>query len=105
MDKQPSLVYKNIAHSATPSLAKPRVCVGPHPIGNQIGNLCEVVFQPNGNPTPMSRTRSERSAGGACQQCQECETKCPQNILISQWMPYIADVLGRGKAYDPAVRF
>ena len=41
----------------------------------------------------------------ACQQCEDCETKCPQNILISQWMPYVRDVLGRDKVYDPLVTF
>jgi uncharacterized protein len=32
-----------------------------------------------------------------CIACQECESKCPQNIPISQWMPIVDGVLGEGK--------
>lgn len=39
----------------------------------------------------------------SCIQCRECEDKCPQNIPISDWMPYAHEVLGEGKDYDPAV--
>jgi predicted aldo/keto reductase-like oxidoreductase len=35
----------------------------------------------------------------ACLQCLECETKCPQNIPISEWMPVIHEVLGEDKPY------
>lgn len=34
-----------------------------------------------------------------CLQCGECETKCPQGIPISQWMPMIHSVLGEGKPF------
>jgi len=53
----------------------------------------------------LGKREGETALAEACQQCEDCETKCPQNILISQWMPYVRDVLGRGKAYDPAVTF
>jgi hypothetical protein len=36
----------------------------------------------------------------ACVQCRECEPKCPQSIRISQWMPFIDDVLGHGMSYS-----
>ncbi|MBE0696370.1 MAG: aldo/keto reductase [Anaerolineaceae bacterium] len=32
-----------------------------------------------------------------CIACQDCESKCPQNILISQWMPIVDGVLGQDK--------
>jgi uncharacterized protein len=32
-----------------------------------------------------------------CIACQECESKCPQNILISQWLPVVDGVLAEGK--------
>jgi predicted aldo/keto reductase-like oxidoreductase len=34
-----------------------------------------------------------------CIQCRECEEKCPQHILISEWMPIVDDVLGQGAGY------
>lgn len=34
-----------------------------------------------------------------CIQCGECETKCPQGILISELMPIMHQVLGEGQAY------
>ena len=38
---------------------------------------------------------------GACIQCRECESKCPQHIYISEWMPTVHEVLGEGKPYPP----
>jgi hypothetical protein len=34
-----------------------------------------------------------------CTGCKECESKCPQNIPISRWMPVIHEVMGEGKPY------
>ena len=34
-----------------------------------------------------------------CIQCQECESKCPQKIAISDWMPVVEEVLGLGREY------
>ncbi|MCP4538776.1 MAG: aldo/keto reductase [Chloroflexi bacterium] len=34
-----------------------------------------------------------------CVQCGECETKCPQSIPISEWMPVIHSVLGEGQPF------
>lgn len=47
-----------------------------------------------------TRMPEERRAS-ACIQCRECEDKCPQSILISQWMPLVHAVLGEGQTYDP----
>ncbi|TAK35226.1 MAG: aldo/keto reductase [Chloroflexota bacterium] len=37
----------------------------------------------------------------ACIACRECEEKCPQHIPISDWMPIVDNVLGKGADYDP----
>ena len=42
---------------------------------------------------------SDDSKAAQCVQCQECEDKCPQKILISQWMPVLEEVLGLGRPY------
>jgi len=41
----------------------------------------------------------EENRASACIQCRECEEQCPQNILISEWMPIVHQVLGEGQAY------
>lgn len=43
----------------------------------------------------------EDERASACIQCRECEDKCPQDILISEWMPIVHHVLGEGKPYEP----
>ena len=35
----------------------------------------------------------------ACENCDECEPKCPQHIMISEWMPKVHAVLGEGQPY------
>ena len=42
---------------------------------------------------------SEEARASACIQCRECEDKCPQSILVSEWMTYVHEVLGEGKPY------
>jgi len=34
-----------------------------------------------------------------CIQCQQCEEVCPQDILVSEWMPKVDEVLAQGKPY------
>lgn len=34
-----------------------------------------------------------------CIQCQECEDKCPQKIVISEWLPVLEEVLGLDRPY------
>ena len=52
-----------------------------------------------------SRTRynehmpAEKRAS-ACIACRICEDKCPQNIVISEWMTVLDEVLGQGAAYQ-----
>jgi hypothetical protein len=43
---------------------------------------------------------SEGERASACIQCRECEEKCPQSIPISEWMPFVHEVLGEGKPYS-----
>jgi len=54
-----------------------------------------------------SRRRYERmeegSRASACIQCRICEEKCPQDIVISEWMPYVDEVLGQGVEFDAKV--
>jgi predicted aldo/keto reductase-like oxidoreductase len=49
------------------------------------------------------RQMDEAKRASACIQCHQCEEKCPQNITISEWMPYIHRVLGEGEDYAPEV--
>jgi predicted aldo/keto reductase-like oxidoreductase len=41
----------------------------------------------------------EEERAGVCIQCRECEDKCPQSILISEWMIVVHEVLGEGKPF------
>jgi len=42
---------------------------------------------------------NDEAKAARCIQCQECESKCPQKIAISEWMPVVEDVLGMGRDY------
>lgn len=44
-----------------------------------------------------NRFMQEDARAANCIQCDECISKCPQNIPISTWMPVVDDVLGQGK--------
>jgi predicted aldo/keto reductase-like oxidoreductase len=41
----------------------------------------------------------QEARASVCIQCRECEDKCPQHILISEWMPVIQRVLGENQPY------
>jgi predicted aldo/keto reductase-like oxidoreductase len=43
---------------------------------------------------------AEEKRASACIQCQECESKCPQSIPISEWMPVVHQVLGDGQSLE-----
>jgi predicted aldo/keto reductase-like oxidoreductase len=45
------------------------------------------------------RFLDEKERAGACLQCRVCEEKCPQKILISEWMPKAHAVLAEGQPY------
>ena len=40
---------------------------------------------------------------GNCIQCDECLSKCPQQIAISTWMPVVEEVLGQNHPYVQSV--
>ncbi len=42
----------------------------------------------------------EKGQAVLCTQCQECESKCPHSIAISEWMAIVHQVLGEGKFFD-----
>jgi len=44
----------------------------------------------------------ENERASVCQDCDECEEKCPQSIPISEWMPRVHAVLGEGQPYPSA---
>ena len=41
----------------------------------------------------------EDARASQCIQCQECEDKCPQKIVISEWLPIVEEVLGLNRPY------
>jgi len=41
----------------------------------------------------LYRGLPEQQQAASCQACGECETKCPQQIEISQWMPTVHELL------------
>jgi predicted aldo/keto reductase-like oxidoreductase len=43
---------------------------------------------------------AEKARSTACTQCRECEPKCPQSILISEWMSKVSEVLADGRPYQ-----
>lgn len=45
----------------------------------------------------------DEQKAAACIQCDECLSKCPQEILISTWLPVVEEVLGLGRSYVKAV--
>jgi uncharacterized protein len=55
------------------------------------------------NELAHSRERYAKLEAGKqavdCIACRECESKCPQHIMISEWMPQVHAVLGENQAY------
>jgi hypothetical protein len=39
----------------------------------------------------------EKARASACTQCHECDEKCTQGIVISEWMPRVHALLGKAK--------
>jgi predicted aldo/keto reductase-like oxidoreductase len=46
---------------------------------------------------------AEGKRASACIQCRQCEELCPQQIVISEWMPHVHEVLGEGQSYEACV--
>lgn len=62
-----------------------------------------IVHQKLENSRARYADMKPEERASACIGCRECEDKCPQSIPISQWMPLIHNVLGKGKEYDANV--
>ena len=45
----------------------------------------------------------DNEKAAVCIQCDECLSKCPQNIAISTWLPVVEEVLGLGRPYVKSV--
>ena len=45
------------------------------------------------------KNRKPEEMASACIDCDECEPKCPQGIVISDWMPKVAAVMEEGKTF------
>ncbi|MFO7918830.1 MAG: aldo/keto reductase [Anaerolineae bacterium] len=45
--------------------------------------------------------QDESILASSCIQCGQCEEKCPQGIPISEWMPYMHEVMAEDRPYDP----
>jgi predicted aldo/keto reductase-like oxidoreductase len=39
----------------------------------------------------------EAARASSCQQCKECEPKCPQSIKIAEWMPKVHEALSQSE--------
>lgn len=77
----------------------------PCPNGVAIPRNFEVYNQgvmyndPDGARGTYKNWIKDEDKAAMCIQCQECESKCPQNIPISEWMPVLEEVLGLGRPY------
>jgi predicted aldo/keto reductase-like oxidoreductase len=45
----------------------------------------------------------EEARASACIQCRQCEDLCPQDILISEWMSVVHEVLAEGRPFGECV--
>jgi uncharacterized protein len=54
---------------------------------------------PAGARFAYKRWIGDSEKASVCIACQECESKCPQKIEISRWMPVVEEVLGLGRDY------
>ena len=52
-----------------------------------------------GRYTHLMSDQDESILASSCIQCGECDEKCPQGIPVSEWMPYIHEVLAEGREY------
>ena len=79
---------------------KCRYCV-PCPIGIDIPRMLEMYnalkvhegAQDFLNKALYTNTIPKENNAGACIKCKKCESKCPQSIKISEWMPKIHETL------------
>ena len=62
-----------------------------------------VMYDAMGDARLRYERRPEGQRASACIQCRECEDKCPQSILISEWMPFVHQGLGENASFDQQI--
>ncbi len=65
----------------------------------EVYNEGAMYNDPEGARNAYQHWISDDAKAAQCIQCQECESKCPQKIAISEWMPIVEEVLGLGRPY------
>lgn len=63
----------------------------------ELYNMGEVYEDVKGTQFRYNQFLDEADRASACVGCKACETKCPQHIPISEWMPKVAALLGEPK--------
>jgi predicted aldo/keto reductase-like oxidoreductase len=64
----------------------------------ELYNDCVIYDDPAIPRAIYARFMPEGERASACTACRECEEKCPQRIAISELMPEVHAVLGKGQA-------
>jgi len=59
-----------------------------------------VIYNAFGDARRRYRRMPAESSASACIACRQCEDLCPQDIPISEWMPIVHEVLGKGRPYE-----
>ncbi len=67
----------------------------------ELYNDCVIYDDPAIPRAVYARFMPEGERASACTACRECEEKCPQRIAISDCMPEVHGVLGKGQAPKP----
>ena len=70
----------------------------------ELYNDCVIYDDPAIPRAVYARFMPEGERAGVCTACRECEEKCPQRIAISELMPEVHAVLGKGQAPKPLRR-
>jgi uncharacterized protein len=65
-------------------------------------NVAAMYDQLEASRNRYAKEIAEAARASACIGCRQCEDKCPQRIPISEWLPYVHQVLGEGADYDAA---
>jgi hypothetical protein len=67
------------------------------PVNFELYNDAIIYDNPNTARMRYARFLTEKERAHACQLCRKCEEKCPQKILISEWMPKVDALAGEQK--------
>ncbi|WXG44422.1 MAG: aldo/keto reductase [Promethearchaeati archaeon SRVP18_Atabeyarchaeia-1] len=64
----------------------------------ELYNDAIIYDNPNTARMRYARFMAEKERAGACLQCRKCEEKCPQKILVSEWMPKVHALMGEERS-------